>query len=131
MGRGVSFSRWTRGGKRNHSRHQSRGQNHPRHWLWDGCPAIVLAGETGATTIIGIDVQSKLLQLACQYAKDAGVINKVEFRLVEPGPLPFEDNLFDVVLSKDDLAQIVDKESIYREILSVVRTGGAFIAMYS
>jgi 2-polyprenyl-3-methyl-5-hydroxy-6-metoxy-1,4-benzoquinol methylase len=93
-----------------------------------GGPAIVLARETGAAAVVGIDVQSKLLKLARQYASDAGVIDRVEFRLVEPGPLPFEDSSFDVVFSKDALAHFADKTAIYREIVRVLRPGGVFLA---
>lgn len=93
-----------------------------------GGPSIVLAGETGAVQIIAVDVQSALLQQAVDFAKKAGVADKITFRLVQPGPLPFDDNTFDVVFSKDALIHFTDKEAIYREILRVLRPKGEIVA---
>jgi len=93
-----------------------------------GGPAIVLAGEMGVSKILAIDVQAGLLQRGVENAKKAGVGEKVEFRLVEPGPLPFGDNTFDMIFSKDALIHFTDKNAIYREILRVLRPGGMFAA---
>ena len=49
------------------------------------------------------------------------------FQLVEPGPLPFADQSFDAVFTKDAIVHIPDKPPFYREVLRVLRPGGLFV----
>jgi phosphoethanolamine N-methyltransferase len=93
-----------------------------------GGPSIVLAREMNAACVVAVDVEAPLLERAADYAGKAGVGHKIEFKLVEPGPLPFEDATFDLVFTKDALIHIADKAAIYREALRVLRPGGAFVA---
>ena len=93
-----------------------------------GGPSIFLAREMGVARIVAIDVEPSLLQQGTEYADHAGLANKIEFRLVEPVPLPFARDSFDVVFSKDALIHIADKQAIYRETLRVLRQGGVFLA---
>jgi len=93
-----------------------------------GGPCIVLARDTELAHIVAIDVQPALLEQGADFAQKAGVGSRIEFRLVEPGPLPFGNDSFDVVFSKDALIHFVDKDAVYREILRVLRPGGLFVA---
>lgn len=93
-----------------------------------GGPSIVLAREMGVDRVVAIDVEAPLLERAADYAAQEGVADKIDFKLVEPGPLPFEDDAFDLVFTKDALIHIADKAAIYREALRVLRPGGAFAA---
>jgi len=93
-----------------------------------GGPSIVLARNLGADRVVAIDVEAPLLARATAHAYQEGVANKIEFTLVEPGPLPFDDESFDVVFTKDALIHIADKAAIYREALRVLRPGGTFVA---
>lgn len=54
--------------------------------------------------------------------------NRISFRLVEPGPLPFADATFDVVFSKDALVEAPDKNLLFAEASRVLRPGGWLIA---
>ena len=92
-----------------------------------GGPAIVLARDMGAR-LICIDVEPQLLDRARNLATEAGVQDRIDFKLVEPGPLPFEADSFDAVFSKDALIHIPDKRSLYQEILRVLKPGGVFAA---
>ena len=92
-----------------------------------GGPAIVLARDLGAR-VICIDVEPQLLERARKLADEAGVAEQIEYRLVTPGPLPFEDDIFDVVFSKDALIHIPDKQALYQQIMRVLKPGGAFAA---
>ncbi len=92
-----------------------------------GGPSIALARDMGAR-VIGIDIEPQLLERARTLAQDAGVADRVEFRQVTPGPLPFEDDSFDMVFSKDALIHIPDKQALYAQIRRVLKPGGAFAA---
>lgn len=92
-----------------------------------GGPAAVLAKEKGAL-VTCLDVEPQLLERARRTAEAAGVAARMDFRLVEPGPLPFQPQTFDVVFSKDALIHIPDKRALYREILRVLKPGGLFAA---
>jgi SAM-dependent methyltransferase len=92
-----------------------------------GGPAIVLARDMGAR-LVCIDVEPQLIDRARRLAHEAGVTDRIEFRMVDPGPLPFEGETFDIVFSKDALIHIPDKKALYIEILRVLKPGGVFAA---
>jgi ubiquinone/menaquinone biosynthesis C-methylase UbiE len=89
---------------------------------------LLLATQHGAGQVMGIDIDPWLVDQARGLAAKHGLIDRVEFRLVQPGVLPFEDGAFDVVVSKDAMIHIPDKPAIYGEVLRVLRPGGRFLA---
>ncbi len=93
-----------------------------------GGPALVLAGELTAGEVISIDVEDGVLARANANKADAEMADRIEFQLVEPGPLPFTDASFDVVFSKDSMIHIPDKPALFAEVLRVLRPGGIFAA---
>ncbi len=97
-----------------------------------GCGAagatIALAADHGAGKVIGIDVEEPGRARASARVAAAEVGDRVEIRLVEPGPLPFDDDSFDVVFSKDSIVHIPDKVALAAEVFRVLRPGGWFIA---
>ena len=93
-----------------------------------GGPAVALAAKHGAGTVIGVDIQREQIELARALAKRRGVTDRTDFRLVEPGHLPFEEATFDVVFSMGAFVQIPEKERLFGDILRVLRPGGTLAA---
>jgi ubiquinone/menaquinone biosynthesis C-methylase UbiE len=89
-----------------------------------GGPAVVLAEKYGAN-VVGIDIEPEVVSRAQRRAKDLGIDSRCEFLLVEPGPMPFPDESFDVVLSSGVIMQIEDKQKVFEESLRVLKPGGA------
>ena len=92
-----------------------------------GCD-LELVQRHGAGRVIGIDIEPQLVARCDDLAVAHGLSDRLEFRLVEPGPLPFEDASFDCVFSKDAMIHIPDKEALFAEVLRVLRPGGIFLA---
>jgi SAM-dependent methyltransferase len=88
----------------------------------------LLVREHGASSVVGVDIDPRLIEDMQARMACAGLSDRIEGRRVDGGPLPFEAASFDVVFSKDSLVQIPDKASIFAEILRVLRPGGRFIA---
>lgn len=84
---------------------------------------MVLAGEFGAR-VIGLEIELPLIERARQYAERAGLSDRIEFRHVEPGPLPLADESIDVVFTSGVVIHIEDKSEMFAEILRVLRPGG-------
>jgi len=93
-----------------------------------GGPAIALAKDHHAAKVVGIDVESQLRDRASKNIDKAGVTEKVELKIVEPGPFPFDDESFDVVFSKDSMIHIEDKSALFKEVKRVLKPGGVFVA---
>jgi len=89
---------------------------------------ILLAKDYGVAEVVGIDVERPVLEKAKQYSFDENLAEKLNFILVEPGPLVFEDDSFDIVFSKDAFLHIPDKEMLFSEILRILRPGGMLLA---
>ncbi len=89
---------------------------------------ILLARDYDAAKVTGIDVEEPLVRRARERAAAAGLAERIEFRLVEPGPLPFPDSSFDVVFSKDAMIHIPDKPALFADVYRVLRPGGRFLA---
>ena len=89
-----------------------------------GACAILLAQECGASSIVAIDVESPVCTAANKRVTANGLSDKVSIQLVEPGPLPFADEMFDLVFSKDSIIHIPDKEALALEAYRVLIPGG-------
>lgn len=78
--------------------------------------------------VTGIDVEETVLATARERAKAKGLEDRVKFIKVEPGPLPFEPNSFDIVFSKDAIVHIPDKHALMEDVFRVLKPGGWFTA---
>lgn len=90
-----------------------------------GGPALEMARSFGAT-VTGIDLEAPLIDRARADAAAAGLSDRCSFLTVEPGPLTFADQSFDIVVSSGAVTQTADKSSMFAEILRVLRPGGWF-----
>lgn len=93
-----------------------------------GGPVIVIAGDFDARRVVGIDIEPQLIERAARNVAQAGLDDRIELQLVEPGPLPFDDGSFDFVFSKDAIVHIEDKPAIYCEIIRVLKPNGQYVA---
>ncbi len=93
-----------------------------------GGVAALLVEEFGASKVVGVDIEQPVLARATQFAEEKGLLGKLEFRHVTPGPLPFAENSFDVVFSKEVIMQIPYKQALFDDIYRVLRPGGVFVA---
>ena len=89
---------------------------------------VVLAGEYDIDMVTGIDVEPQLVERTQKLVDKKGLSAKVKVELVDPGPLDFANNEFDIVFSKDSMIHIPDKNAIFSEILRVLKPGGVFAA---
>ena len=89
---------------------------------------LLLVEHFGAARVVGVDVEPENLELAARRAAEKGLSARVSYRRVEPGPLPFARENFDVVFSKDAIIHIPDKEALFADIHRLLRRGGRFIA---
>jgi SAM-dependent methyltransferase len=83
--------------------------------------ALIPAAQRGATAT-GLDITPKLLEVARERARDAGV--EVELIEGDAEDLPFEDRSFDRVTSLFGVMFAPDHERAAGELLRVVRPGG-------
>lgn len=88
---------------------------------------LLLAREFSPASVTGFDVEAPCVERARGKSSTAG-LSMVNFVQAAPGPLPFADESFDVVFSKDAMVHIPDKEALFTEIFRVLRPGGAFAA---
>ena len=84
---------------------------------------LVLAGELGAR-VIGVDLVAANLARARAYAERAGLSDRIEFRLVEAGPIAFDDESFDAVYTCGAFIHMPDKAAMFAEVKRVLRPGG-------
>ena len=101
-----------------------------RHVLDIGCglgaAAVALVETYRARSVLGIDVEPHLVAQARERAAAAGLAERISFRLVTPGPLPFDDATFGMVFSKDAIVHIPDKAACYADVHRVLEPGGVF-----
>jgi len=79
---------------------------------------LVLVQEHGAAAVVGIDVEQQLVDVAADRARKHHLDDRVTYRKVEPGPLPFAAASFDIVFSKDAIIHVQDKQAVYGEAVS-------------
>src|SRR5262245_25480328 len=88
---------------------------------------LALVERHRAGSVIGIDVEEQLVKAANDLAASKHLSDRLTFELIEPGPLPFVDESFDLVFSKDALVHVTDKAFFFREARRVLKAGGALV----
>jgi len=89
---------------------------------------LLLATKYDAAEVIGIDVEPQLIAAAEDNIAAEGLQDRIRFRLVREGPLPFPEARFGAVCSKDAMVHIPDKSALFAEVVRVLSPGGFFIA---
>ena len=88
-----------------------------------GLTACYIAKEYGCK-LIAIDISEEMIKRAEERAKRRGIEDKVEFKVADAQALPFEDDLFDVVISESVNAFIENKQKAINEYKRVAKVGG-------
>ncbi|MDH3820043.1 MAG: methyltransferase domain-containing protein [Gammaproteobacteria bacterium] len=90
-----------------------------------GGPALDMVRHHSAQ-VVGIDLEAPLIERARSDARAAGLHEHCRFQSVGPGPLPFPNAGFDIVVSSGAITQTPDKAALFSEILRVLKPGGYF-----
>ncbi|MCR5856515.1 methyltransferase domain-containing protein [Mesorhizobium sp. J428] len=90
--------------------------------------AVHIFRNHGAAHVTGFDIEEPVIRHAIDRAATCGLANVVEFVQAPPGALPFANESFDVVFSKDALLHVPDKDAIFAEIFRVLKPGGTIAA---
>jgi len=77
--------------------------------------------------VVSVDISSEALQDAYIFAKAEGVADRVEFRLVDGGKLPFEDGSFKLVAIVNVLHHLGEFEETLKEIARVLVPDGRML----
>lgn len=92
-----------------------------------GGPAIDLVRKFGALSVVGVDVVARNIEKAQELARRAALSTQVDFRIVAEGRLPFTDQSFDIVFSKDALIEAKNKALLLAEAFRILRPGCWFV----
>jgi arsenite methyltransferase len=84
-----------------------------------------MAGPSGCA--VGVDLTPEMLVVA-RSAAEAFKCGNVEFRECSLEKIPFEDGIFDLVISNGVLNLVPDKPAAFAEIARVLKPKGAFVS---
>lgn len=74
--------------------------------------------------VAGVDIHPGMVEKSRQRAEKEGLSDLVEFRTADAQDLPFEDNLFDAVITESVTAFPEDKQKAVNEYARVTKPGG-------
>jgi ubiquinone/menaquinone biosynthesis C-methylase UbiE len=84
---------------------------------------IEIAKRASQVYIMGVDLSSKLIQMARSNASAAGLADRLNFQLGNAGRLDFDDSSFDMVISTGMLHSIKEPAKVLQEIYRVLKPG--------
>jgi ubiquinone/menaquinone biosynthesis C-methylase UbiE len=88
-----------------------------------GVTPCYLAGRYGCR-VVGVDILPRMVDKSRERAKKLGLEDKAEFRVADAQDLPFEDNLFDAVITESVTSFPADKRRAVQEYARVIKPGG-------
>ena len=74
--------------------------------------------------VVGVDILEGMVQKSKERAEREGITDLVEFRVADAQDLPFQDDLFDAVITESVTAFPEDKQKAVREYARVTKPGG-------
>ena len=101
--------------------------NKGKYVLDVGCGAgvtpVLLAKRIGCS-VVGVDISEGMVERSRVRAKREGITDKVEFRVADAQDLPFDDDIFDAVITESVTAFPEDKQKAVNEYVRVTKPGG-------
>jgi SAM-dependent methyltransferase len=92
-----------------------------------GGPAVYLATLRGCS-VTGVDINPHGVRNAQRLAAARGIANRVTFHALDGSQrLPFDDGVFDAVISNDALCHVPNREAVLREWARLLRPGGRIL----
>jgi ubiquinone/menaquinone biosynthesis C-methylase UbiE len=88
-----------------------------------GGPARQLA-QTYGCRVTGLDATRRMHEEAIRRTEQAGLNDKIEFKMGNALDMPFQANTFDVVWGQDAWCYITDKKRLIEECARVLKPGG-------
>ena len=73
---------------------------------------------------VGVDISRRMIERAEEMATREGVGDEIEFRVADAQDLPFDNDLFDAVITESVAAFPEDKQRAVKEFARVTKTGG-------
>ena len=74
--------------------------------------------------VVGVDISEGMVERSKERAQREGVTDRVEFRVADAQDLPFEDDLFDAVITESVTSFPEDKQRAVNEYVRVTKPGG-------
>jgi len=74
--------------------------------------------------VVGVDILEGMVERSKERATKEGAMDRVEFRVADAQDLPFEDDLFDAVITESVTAFPEDKQKAVNEYVRVTKPGG-------
>jgi arsenite methyltransferase len=74
--------------------------------------------------VMGADISARMVERSSERAKRGKLAGMVEFRVADAQDLPFEDDLFDAVITESVTAFPEDKQKAVNEYVRVTKPGG-------
>ena len=88
-----------------------------------GATPCYLARKYGCR-VMGVDIRAQMIERSKERAIREGLTDKIDFRVADAQDLPFENGLFDAVITESVTAFPEDKQKAVREYARVTKTGG-------
>jgi len=74
--------------------------------------------------VMGVDIRAEMVERSRERTAREGLMDKVDFRVADAQDLPFEDGLFDAVITESVTAFPEDKPKAVRDYARVTKAGG-------
>lgn len=74
--------------------------------------------------VVGVDILEGMIERSRERAKREKVTDRIEFSVADAQELPFDDDLFDAVITESVTAFPQDKQKAVKEYARVIRPGG-------
>jgi SAM-dependent methyltransferase len=87
-----------------------------------GLTACYLAKNSGCK-IMGVDINSQMIDKACLRAEKEGVSHLIEFKVADVNNLPFANDCFDLVIA-ESITVFLNKVKVYQEFYRVLKPEG-------
>jgi arsenite methyltransferase len=73
--------------------------------------------------VVGVDIHAGMIEKSEEYAAREGVVDRADFKVANAQDLPFEDDLFDAVITESVTAFPKDKQRAVNEYARVTKPG--------